>query len=316
MTVNAMQVLAADDEELNLEVLCHVLNREGYHVVPTKDGEEAWNYLQAHPTEVDIILLDKMMPKMNGIELLGNIKKHPQLKHIPVIMQTASVAPKAVVEGIQAGAYYYLTKPFEEEMLVAIIHAAANEIQANEDLRDEAKYSHHVKDLLETAEFSIQNLIDARNLSAYLASYFPHPQKAIHGLSALMTNAIEHGNLQIGYNEKTRLVTEGTWEHEIKKRLASKEYRDKRVHISVERDEEQVNVVITDEGEGFRWSDYMDFDPTRMTDPNGRGIAKANIMGFTSIRFNEKGNEVTCTVKFAEDEEDTEEGMEQSTQTA
>lgn len=123
-----IKVMAVDDEEFNLEILMKHLKKGGYEAVAASDGDEAWEYLQTHPADdVHIMLLDKMMPRMSGLELLEKMKADPRFSHITVILQTASIGTQEMIEGIDAGAYYYLTKPYAAEVLMSVVHAAARD---------------------------------------------------------------------------------------------------------------------------------------------------------------------------------------------
>lgn len=295
MTAEKMKVLAVDDEEFNLEILERHLKKAGYDSVAMEDGEKAWEYLEKNPESVDIVLLDKMMPKMNGIELLKKIKKHPSLKDIPVILQTASVGVQEVTEGIQAGAYYYLTKPFAAEMLISIVNAAARDHRQKAELLKKAGHNKAVLELMKTSAYEFRSLEDARGLAAFMANCFPVPSRAIIGLSALLINAVEHGNLELGYAKKTELLNSGKWEDEIKRRLELPEFKNRKVKVTYERGPLEIKVVIKDEGKGFNWKPYMNFEPVRITDPNGRGIAMSNIVKGSKILYNDSGNEVTYT---------------------
>ena len=83
--------------------------------------------LEAHPGHFSAILLDRGMPRMDGMTLLRQIKDEDRHKHIPVIMQTARDSKEEILEGLEAGAYYYLTKPFAGPTLIAIVGSAARE---------------------------------------------------------------------------------------------------------------------------------------------------------------------------------------------
>ena len=85
-------VLAVDDKQTNLEVLAAILKSANYQVVTAMDGEEAWEVLQRGDHTIQAVLLDRIMPKMNGLEVLEKIKAHPVLQSIPVIMQTSADA--------------------------------------------------------------------------------------------------------------------------------------------------------------------------------------------------------------------------------
>ena len=123
-------VLVVDDEIFNLEILSEYLSDEGYNVVSAEDGSKAWALLEGAPERFDVVLLDRMMPHMNGMEVLERIKGHPQLNMLPVVMQTAKAAPQDILEGLEAGAYYYLTKPFDKETMLAIVKTAVVDYKA------------------------------------------------------------------------------------------------------------------------------------------------------------------------------------------
>lgn len=119
-----LNVLIVDDEEINVEILKRSLKREGFSSSCCYDGEEALDTLVKNPNSFDLVLLDKMMPKMNGLEVLNKMKNHNSLKQIPVIIQTGDVNSKQEQESLLAGAYYYLTKPFDHKMLISLIISA------------------------------------------------------------------------------------------------------------------------------------------------------------------------------------------------
>ncbi|MCD6034814.1 MAG: two-component system response regulator [Rickettsiales bacterium] len=290
------KILAVDDDTLNLEALAYILKNQGYQVANAQDGDEAIQYLEEHPGDIDIVVLDKMMPRMNGMEVLRRIKNIPAFSHIPVILQTASVGTDEVVEGIQAGAYYYLTKPFEDQMLVSVVNAAVREYAQQRSLLGKVQESRSVLNMIKYGTFEVRTLDEARTMATVLAGYFPDPNRVVIGLIELLTNAVEHGNLGVGYHTKSELMVEGRWEEEIVRRLALDENISKKVEVLFENTGDEVIVTMKDCGKGFDWKRYIDFDPVRMTDPNGRGIAKANIMAFDRMEYKGGGNEVVCHV--------------------
>ena len=97
--------------------------RAGYEVVLAEDGLAALERLEENP-DTAAIVLDRMMPEMDGMEFLSRIKANPKFQDIPVIMQTAAAGSEQVLQGIQAGVYYYLTKPYDDVLLLAILEAA------------------------------------------------------------------------------------------------------------------------------------------------------------------------------------------------
>ncbi|CAG0995009.1 partial serine/threonine-protein kinase RsbW, partial [Rhodocyclaceae bacterium] len=107
---------------------------------------------------------------------------------------------------------------------------------------------------------------------------------------------VEHGNLGISYAEKSRLKREDGWEAEVKRRLGLPEYASRVARVHMAKTAEGLAFTIRDEGAGFDWQRYLDFDPERAFDPNGRGIAMARMMSFSRIEYHDNGNEVMAVV--------------------
>ena len=115
------RILVADDNPTNLEVLRVRLNAHGYEVVTAVDGEDALR--RARELEPDLVLLDIMMPKLDGISVLKQLKGDTALPFIPVILVTARADTRDIVGGLEAGADDYLAKPFEQAALVARVRS-------------------------------------------------------------------------------------------------------------------------------------------------------------------------------------------------
>ena len=116
------------------------------------------------------------------------------------------------------------------------------------------------------------------------------------GLFELMVNAVEHGNLGISFDEKSALMSAGRWEQEVANRLAQPEHRDKMVEIHVKREHGCLYVRVRDQGRGFDWRPFLTMDESRAFHPNGRGIALANQVAFTSLQYLGSGNEVAVVL--------------------
>ena len=114
-------LLVVDDNEMNRDVLSRRLRRQGYRVAVAVDGRQALEMLQAE--EFSLVLLDIMMPEMNGYQVLEHLKADSALRHIPVIMTTALDETDGIEKCIELGAEEYLTKPFNPVLLKARIGA-------------------------------------------------------------------------------------------------------------------------------------------------------------------------------------------------
>lgn len=285
------RVLVVDDEQVNIEILFEFLaDEEKLELEAAAHGEAAWQLLQRPASRFDLILLDRMMPELDGIGLLKRIKADPRFAAIPVIMQTAASSPEQIREGLEAGAYYYLTKPFRQANLVSIVHAALSD--AEERLALSRKLHQHIDSLqfFDEGQFSIRTVGEAAQLASFIAHACPNPDNAVVGISELLVNGVEHGNLGICYAEKTRLRQQDRWEEEIERRAALPENRNKLVTLGFRRLDDGVELRIRDQGQGFAWQNYLEMDPARAFDPNGRGIALSRMLSFNSISYEGCGN--------------------------
>jgi DNA-binding response OmpR family regulator len=115
------RILVVDDNETNRDILEARLTANGYEVLHAGDGEQALAMATRH--RPDLILLDIMMPKVDGIEVCRRIKADTALAFTPIILVTAKSDSKDVVNGLDAGADEYLTKPIDQSALVARVKA-------------------------------------------------------------------------------------------------------------------------------------------------------------------------------------------------
>ena len=147
------------------------------------------------------------------------------------------------------------------------------------------------------ATFSFRSMEEAYLLSGLLARWFPDSAAAHHGLCEMLSNAIEHGNLGIGYEEKAELLRTGRWQQEIAQRLQSDRWGRRSAEVTLEITPQDVTVIIRDEGMGFHWEPFLTLHPDRVDALNGRGIATSKLFAFTELQYRENGSEVRCTQK-------------------
>jgi CheY-like chemotaxis protein/anti-sigma regulatory factor (Ser/Thr protein kinase) len=286
-------ILAIDDEAPNLTMIEGFLEGEDYQVTCMSGAEAGITHLESGQ-KTDLILLDRMMPGMDGIAFLKHIKKDPRFSSIPVIMQTAANAPEDIAESIAAGAFYYLTKPYQSVVLNALVKSALRDFDSFESAAEQLRSIHSAFARLHYCRFSFQTLEDVANISLHLASMYPEPEAVLMGIKELMLNAVEHGNLGISYEEKSQLNSDNRWVDEVQRRLTLPENEKKVAYIEVVRSDDSLTLTIEDAGKGFDWNRYLDIDPTRAFDNHGRGIAMARMMSFDSMEYNAPGNKVVC----------------------
>jgi CheY-like chemotaxis protein len=283
-------ILAIDDDECNLEIIQEYLEDENCIVEKISSSTQAWNVLCSNPEQFQIVLLDRMMPEMDGIEFLRRMKSDKKLSHIPVILQTAVITPVQMLEGIKEGAFYYLCKPYMRSVLSKVITSAEEEywLRVNQN-----KLKNNSDDNFRRFCLDIGAIDEVTTMGAEISKLFPEPERAIFGINELLINAVEHGNLSIGFDEKEELVLSGSWEAEIKRRQQTPECAKKRVRIHIDESDIEISMTIEDEGIGFEWEKYLFMDENRMTRVNGRGICLSNL-SFDSMQYIDPGNKVIC----------------------
>jgi sigma-B regulation protein RsbU (phosphoserine phosphatase) len=299
MSAPRPRVLVADDEAPIRAALRRILTPAGYDCVMAEDGMEAWEAIDADAQGFDAIVLDRHMPRMDGIEVLTRLKAEPRLRGVPVVMQTAARSIADTISGLRAGAYYYLAKPYDPGLLLAVVAVAIAEHDVSRALQEEARANGALAPLLRAGEFEIRTIRESRLLATLLAGAFPDAERVVVGLTELLVNAVEHGNLGITYAEKSALLEGGGLEVEIDRRLARPELAGRRARVTFRRHADRITTVIADEGRGFDWRAFVDYDPARAFDLHGRGIAIARGMSFDHVSYDEVGSTVTAEIHLA-----------------
>ena len=291
-------LLVAEDDLISREILRENLEDAGYVVDAAEDGDAAWALLTANPERYCAVLLDRLMPGIDGIEVLRRLKADEALTHVPVVMQSGLVKPEEVLEGLRGGAYYYLTKPFSAETMLAIVATAVRDYRHAVYLREEARKAARTLIHLEHASFSFRTTDEARDIATLLANACPNSERVVLGLSELMLNAVEHGNLAISYQEKSQLIARNALGEEIERRLADPLTGSRRARVEFERRGETLHFNLREQGAGFDWRAFIEMRPERAFDTHGRGIAMAKLLSFASLEYLGCGNEVRATVKI------------------
>ena len=297
-TVN---VLIADGERFHLGILLTNLQKAGCATVAAVDGISAWEMLETEPARFDVVILDHLLPGLDGVEVLTRIRQHPVLQGVPVILQTATSVAGLFPERPDPGVVHYLTKPLKEQALFSVLSAALEDRERGRRFPDNDEVGSGGLSLMQEGAFVFKTLQSARAVADLLASACPEPRRVVLGLSELLVNAVEHGNLGISYEEKGRLCDAERWEQEVETRLADPANADKVVTVRFAREPECIRVVIKDQGQGFHWEPYLTIDPARLLDTHGRGIAMSRMLSFDSIEYHDGGNQVEVTVRLADD---------------
>lgn len=291
-----LTILVVEDDRIERMFMEEHIKELGHAMVGVENGQLALEKLREMKDGIDVILMDRMMPVMDGITAVRRIKEDRGLRRIPIIMVTGAAGPRDIQEGIDAGVFYYLTKPVNEDVLKSVLAAATREAAQNRTLNEELGRHKSSFNLMETCKFRFRTVEDAESLAAFMAHCFPDPGRVLPGLAELMVNAVEHGICSIGYHRKTELIESGMMRDEVKRRLALPENAVLMAEAVITNKPHGIYATITDPGTGFSWESYMAIEPSRARNSHGRGIAQANAFSFDKLTYNDTGNQAIAYV--------------------
>jgi hypothetical protein len=282
------------------------LGKSPLHKVISGDVELA-NEILHLKNEQDVI--DKLIENRNYSVLIINkedndypinkllkILNNKSDQYLPVIVLSNMVDDQIMKNYIDNGVHYILKTPCNLEIFQSFMKRA---------LKDHEKYSYYISKyenktiqlITHSASFRIQNLKEAHELADWLASICER-ESCVVGFIELLVNAIEHGNLNIGYNEKSIHLKKGGYLNYIINRLEESDYKDKFVDVKIEKSDETLNVTIKDQGAGFDYTKYLEVDKKRMFDAHGRGIVMATKLYLDKVEYKGNGNEVYIEAKL------------------
>jgi two-component system cell cycle response regulator len=180
------RILVVDDHEDNIELLRARLEARGYEVIGASDGQAALD--EVAKVTPDLILLDVMMPKMDGMEVVRRLKANPDLPFIPVIMQTALDSTENKVEGLGAGADDYITKPINFAELEARVTALLRIKKLETTLRDREKQLSVLNDKLTRISLTdgLTEIDNRRCLEGRLNEMWQHSARLHEPISLIM----------------------------------------------------------------------------------------------------------------------------------
>jgi len=171
------RVLVVDDTPANRDMLCRRLRRHGFDVDAAPDGASALDLLQRRP--FDLVLLDVMMPGMNGLEVLKTIRMSRAATDLPVIMATARDASQDVVEALQLGASDYVTKPLDFPVVLARVNTQLALKRSVEQIRELEKGLERRNAELQAANTQMRSDLDAA--SKVQAALLPAAEPSVPG---------------------------------------------------------------------------------------------------------------------------------------
>ena len=244
----------------------------------------------------DIVITDLFLPEATGLALTKDLSSRQEA--CPVIVMAQDVREPAVVHALRAGAVDVVHKPVAEAELDHALARARQRLPGHlVELPGVCRSEVHVS--MDSDPAHISRVISW--LMKTTASTLPDIQRLhLRGcLQELLLNAVEHGNLEIFYQEKQKALADGGYEELLGQRRAHARLKHRRITIHVDYDNGTKNLVyrIADEGNGFKWRSLLNrsHNTCRADDANGRGIFLARYL-FPSLTYNDQGNEAMITV--------------------
>ena len=276
--------------------LTALLREAGHFVAVATSKEDAFNRLFEAGEKIDAVLLDASLTEPNVVTFAHEFRRLLIAHYVPVIRLAAERIDERIAAALRAGVWHYLDAACAPELLLALVESVAKQRAEYLRLRTASEKSCHALDGLMAATFRFRILEDVERIAQLVAAVCPAPDRVVIGLTELMLNAIEHGNLRIGYEAKRRINAQGVWLDEIRRRLDAPEQADRFAVLSFERDLTGLRFRIEDCGDGFDWRPYLEIDSTQASDSRGRGIAVARMLSFDSVVYSGRGNIVTVVV--------------------
>lgn len=287
-------VLVVDDLASHRQLTGVLLSRiPGWKAVYAANGKEALDKLAEQP--IDVVLTDMLMPEMNGLELLREVRR--SYPHVPVILMTASGSEYIAVQALQEGATSYVPKRGLSKRLADTLHSVLEAART-----DRAHMELNKRLMHQELAFEIEN---EPPLVLALPSYMrPHLQAGGLGdhmvrvrthmaLEEALVNALYHGNLELG--TELRDQNPDSFATLAARRARQDPYQKRRIHVRARFTQEKAQFSIRDEGPGFNPTTLPDpTDPANLDCPHGRGVLLMRTF-MDEVRYNEVGNEVIMT---------------------
>ena len=300
MASKTSKILLVDDELLVREELGAILEELGYVVITAADGEEGLELFRKE--RPDMVVTDVRMPRVDGLSLAMTIRS--EAPAVPITVITGHGTEDMAIKALRAGVTDFVKKPVRLEDLNAALArmdaALVSPTHEPELPRPEAVelvellWSYRLENDLGTVPAFVDLLVHrcASGLS---------PTGTMElglALRELLINAVEHGNLGVTFDEKTRALESGEMAELIHQRCSEPERAALRVKVRAHVVDGKITVQIADEGKGFNPDSLGDpLDLTRQLAPNGRGLLLAR-MSVDTLEYNDIGNLVTITKKL------------------
>ena len=285
------RILIVDDEETVCTVLAKFITRQGFRSDCTFSGEEALALLEKN--DYDFMIADLMMPGTSGLELLQRVKAMKM--DVPVAIMTGFGTLDLAIEAIRNGAVDFIKKPFDfqrlSELMTKVFERRKREISYQEALA-----------VLTSGTFVLPNDVIVLESAARIATKRLEGTPSYDGvylaLIESLTNALEHGNLEIAQEEKVEATAEDRFDDLKRSRLADPALGNRKIFLRVETSDDAICFAVRDEGKGFDHRSLPDpTQPENIFNASGRGVLLIHCY-MDEVSWNETGNEIRLLKKL------------------
>lgn len=278
------KVLIAEDDLLFRTFLKNSINKLGYELYEAENGKEGLELFKEKMPH--LVISDIQMPEMNGIEMLQAIK---EIKSDTIaIITTFFDSEEWAIKALNAGANNYLKKPFRPKMITQLLQKYYAISKSRTITRD-------IKNMIVQKEFELRFRSDM-DIIPKIVDYLVKETdiKDISGLelglNEILTNSVEHGNLEISYDDKTKALEQDKLFDLYLERIKDPKYGNREVKIKYRMNKNQVEFEIADEGNGFDWKKVPDpIHSDNQEEFHGRGIFLTQFQ-FDELEYVGKGN--------------------------
>lgn len=290
------RLLLVDDDRMALAILEDACNVLGYQTKTAANGAEAYTMIREDTKAFDVIMTDRMMPVMDGLALIRRLKRDADTADIPVILLTGASEPDDLRQGVEAGAFYYLTKPARSDVVGSVLQAAMKEVNRRVGVSSKLHSHQTAFGNIQILRMILRRPDEVEAVCSFLASLHDNPEHVVQGIYELVQNAVEHGVLRFGFDAKSKLIAQGGWDDALAARSRDPAYAAGLVEATMIRQENGLILTVKDNGPGFDWRPFIKADPARASLRCGLGISRANAYIFNKLAYNETGNEVSAVL--------------------
>ncbi len=287
-------ILIIDDNNDLLEYLKDFFMIYNYEVILAETGDEGINkFRQYRP---DIVISDMRLPDKNGNIVVKEIKEID--KDVPIIIITGYSDKQLILSAMKNGALDLLRKPFKPKDLRYLINKIETlfkkiKLKLSSSFvqweKRELRINNDIYIISPVVNFIFSNIDYISEDVSFMKN----------GLQEILINAVEHGNLDISYKEKQKLLERGDYNRSLKLKSSLPAYRDKYVSIKIFSSPEYLKIIVEDRGKGFDLSSIPDpQNPENFLKESGKGILMA-LHAYDKVEFNDIGNCVTL-IKYSD----------------